>query len=350
MVNATSITWLCVGGVMGLALLAEVLHARHLKRPGVARLAFGPEGRGRGWTAIAPFVRVVALGLLTWGLITLYVIDPKVAKPKKVSEKDFKRLLVVLDVSPSMHLSDAGPLMKQTRAKRAAEIVMSVLDRIVLDQTRVSVVCFYNGAKPVVVDAKDPAVIRNILADLPLDQAFDHGKTKLFDGLREAANIARPWREKSTTVILASDGDTVPDAGMPEMPRSVAKVLVVGVGDARAGKFIDGHTSRQDVSTLRQVANRLRGMYHDGNEKHLPSEMIASLAEAVDMVTEEKAGKREMAIAAVAAGAAMMALLPVMLAVFGTRWRVGRLYVQERAGVGGQALPQRGGALAATIR
>ena len=44
------------------------------------------------------------------------------------------------------------------------------------------------------------------------------------------------------------------------MPASVAGVLVVGVGDPQAGMFIDGHQSRQDVSTLRQIAARLRGV------------------------------------------------------------------------------------------
>jgi Ca-activated chloride channel family protein len=59
------------------------------------------------------------------------------------------------------------------------------------------------------------------------------------------------------------------------MPDSVRKVLVVGVGDSRTGKFIDGRQSRQDVPTLRQIAARLAGAYHDGNEKQLPSALLA---------------------------------------------------------------------------
>ena len=41
-----------------------------------------------------------------------------------------------------------------------------------------------------------------------------------------------------------------------------------------AGKFIAGHQSRQDASTLRQVAVRLSGTYHNGNEKHLPTVLL----------------------------------------------------------------------------
>jgi Ca-activated chloride channel family protein len=201
---------------------------------------------------------------------------------------------------------------------------MSVLDRVALEQAKVTVVAFYNGAKPVVVDAEDPNVVRNILADLPLDYAFDLGKTNLFAGLTEAFNIAKPWREKSATLFVVSDGDTVPEAGMPVPPPSIGRVIVLGVGDSRVGKFIDGHQSRQDAATLRQVAARLHGVYHDGNEKHLPSQFIADLAQALPLREDTKAGKRELAICATAAGAFLVAAVPVALALAGTGWRPGR--------------------------
>src|SRR4029079_6796839 len=98
-----------------------------------------------------------------------------------------------------------------------------------------SVVACYNGAKPVVVDTKDLEVVRNIFGELPLQYAFPAGKTDLFSGLTEAAKIAQPWQPKSTLLLLLSDGDTVPATGMPKLPASIAAVLVVGVGDPRAG-------------------------------------------------------------------------------------------------------------------
>src|SRR5688572_6701290 len=279
--------WSVVISVFVLALLAEYLHARRVRR--IAPLAFGPARRPRAWTALTPFLRAAGVALITWGLVTLYVIDPKPRQAKTIADKDMKRLLIVLDVSPSMDITDSGPTFSQTRGKRAAELLQSILGRIIIEQTRVTVIAVYNGALPVVIDTKDHAVIKNILNDLPLGHAFDFGKTKLLDGIREATSTAKPWREKSTTLIVVSDGDTVPDAGMPELPRSIVKTLVIGVG-SREGKFIDGHTSRQDSSTLRQIATRLRGVYHDGNEKHLPSETITDLAEAIPMSAEQKVG------------------------------------------------------------
>ena len=305
-----------------LTALAEWLHGRRVRR--VAALAFGPEGKPREWVWMAPFGRSLAVAALVWGLVTLFLLDPKVLRPKKSPEGGYRHLVIVLDVSPSMQLSDAGPGGLQTRAKRAAEVLMSILSRVALEQCRVSVVAFYSSAKPVVIDTADPEVVRNILDGLPLDQAFNVGKTRILDGIKEACELAKDWRGGSTTLVIASDGDTVPDAGMPTLPPSIGQVLVIGVGDARLGKFIDGHQSRQDASTLRQVATRLRGAYHDGNEKHLPSPSLNALARTLPMREEKETGRRELAIGASVVGAMLLAFLPVALAVAGSSWRPGR--------------------------
>ena len=176
-----------------------------------------------------------------------------------------------------MRLKDAGPNADQSRMKRGADVMESFFQRVPVEIYLMSVVACYNGAKPVVVDTKDLEVVRNIFGDLPMHYAFTAGKTDLFSGLAEAAKIAQPWQPRSTLLLMLSDGDTVPATGMPKMPASIADVLVVGVGDPRTGSFIDGRMSRQDACTLRQIAARLGGIYHDGNQKHLSSELLAQL-------------------------------------------------------------------------
>ena len=308
--------------VFAFVLIAEWLHARRVRR--VAILAFGRAGKPEAWTVIVPPLRALALAALTWGLITLYVIDPRVSRPSEAPDASLRRILLLLDVSPSMQLTDAGIGHKQTRARRASEVVMSILERVVLEQAKVTVVAFYSSAKPVVVDAKDPNVIKNIMNDLPLDQAFEIGKTSIPDGLREAFNVAKPWREKSTTLLVVTDGDTIPATGLPPAPPSIGRTFVIGVGDPRVGKFIDGHQSRQDASTLRQLAARLGATYHDGNEKHLPSETFAELAEALPVKEKRETGRREAAIAAAADGGLVTALIPLALGLAGSRWQPGR--------------------------
>jgi Ca-activated chloride channel family protein len=308
-----------------LAGVAEFLHARRVHR--LAALAFGPSGKPAPWVHAAPFLRVGALAALAWGLATLFLLEPKhyaLGREEVRREGDYRHALLVLDVSPSMRLVDAGPTKTESRLHRVRDLMESFFERVPIEEFRISVVAVYNGAKPVVVDTKDFDVVRNVLGDLPMHWAFPAGKTKLFDGLEEAAKLAKPWNPRSTTVVVLTDGDTVPASGMPRMPDSVRSVLVVGVGDARTGKFIDGRQSRQDVPTLRQIAARLSGAYHDGNEKQLPSALVldATGIEAEDVF--EKLSRREYALIASVAGAAVLAALPVLLAAFGTRWRPGR--------------------------
>lgn len=310
--------------VFVLASLAEALHARRVKR--LAALAFGPRERPAAWARAAPFVRTAALTALAWGLMTLMLVEPRRQSGGQSADRqarDPEHVLLVLDVSPSMRLVDAGPSKAQSRMQRARDLMESFFDRVPIEQYRVSVVAVYNGAKPVVIDTQDFEVVRNILGDLPMHYAFTSGKTKLFDGLEEAARIAKPWNPRSTTLIVLSDGDTVPATGMPSMPAAVRSVLVVGVGDPFAGKFIDGRQSRQDVPTLQQIAARLHGTFHNGNTKHLASSLIAAAAGAREEDVFEKLTRREYAQIAAAAGALFLGILPLMLHLFGTSWRPG---------------------------
>lgn len=302
--------------------LAEWLHVRRCRS--VARLAFGPGGLPRPWTKAVPWLRIAAVGALTWGFLTLLQIGPQsVRREEFVPEGGFRHLVIALDVSPSMQLADAGADGKQTRALRAGEVLMSLLQRIALDQVRVSIVAFYTGAKPVVVDTSDMEVVKNCLNDLPLDIAFNVGKTELLEGVRQSVELAKAWPPNSATLVIVSDGDTIPDSGMPQMPASIHRALVVGVGDALAGKYIDGHQSRQDATTLRQLAARLKGDYFDANQKHLPSTALAALSKSLPLRDTRERGRREAALLGIGFGSAVLAGLPVALALAGSVWQAG---------------------------
>jgi Ca-activated chloride channel family protein len=304
-----------------LALAAETLHAARTKR--LARLAFGPGQKPAAWARMAPALRVIALAALSWGLITLLELPPKVHVAETIPDNERRHVLIVLDVSPSMRLKDAGPNADQSRMQRASVVMESFLQRVPIELYLLSVVDCYNGAKPVVVDTKDLEVVRNIFGDLPMHYAFSAGKTDLFSGLGEAARIARPWQPRSTLLLMLTDGDTVPATGMPKLPASVADVLIVGVGDPRQGSFIDGRMSHQDTSTLRQIAVRLGGVYHDGNSKHISTATLNAMTVIPRKTAFERLSRREYALLACGIGASLLALLPVLLHQFGTRYRPG---------------------------
>jgi Ca-activated chloride channel family protein len=307
--------------VVILATAAEVLHLRRCRK--VALLAFGPRSAPAPWVSLAPPLRVLALGGLTWGLATLYELVPKPRQAGVLAEEEYRHLLLVLDVSPSMRLEDAGPTGKEPRRKRAAELLTSFFSRIPIDHYRMTMLATYTGAKPVVVNTTDMEIVRNILNDLPMQYAFKAGPTDIFSGLQEAARIALPWRPKSTILMILSDGDTVPATGMPKMPESIDSVVVVGVGDIQAGRSIAGHQSRQDASTLRQLAVRLGGTYHNGNEKQLPTDLLVRLTTVPGRSIFDRLTRREYALIAIAAGSTVVALLPLLLHYLGTSYTPG---------------------------
>ena len=307
--------------VLLVALFAEWLHTRRIHR--VAALAFGPTRRPALWAMTAPWLRAISAAALAWALVTLWQLSPKIHEAEAVKESDYKHVILVLDVSPSMRLEDAGPDKQLSRLHRTSEVMESFFKRVTIQQYRISVVAVYNGALPVVIDTFDIDVVRNTISDLPMHHAFKAGKTDLFSGLEEAARIAQPWKPNSTTIILLSDGDTVPATGMPRMPASVGNLVVVGVGDPTTGKFIDGRQSRQDVSTLRQIAARLKGTYHNGNEKHLSSELLKQLTTEEAESVWERLTKREYALIAAALACLIYAILPILLHYQGTNWRPG---------------------------
>lgn len=335
---------LAMSVVVLVAAVAESLHARSVRR--VSRLAFGPGGRPAIWARYAPAVRVASLGALAWGLTTLYLLDAKSHRSAdEIPENEKKHLILVLDVSPSMRLKDAGPERKQSRMHRARDVLDSLFGRVGIRQYLVSVVATYNGAIPIVEKSHDPEVLRNILSDLPMHYAFPKGNTDLFAGLEEAARIAKPLRPRSATLLLVTDGDTVPATGMPKMPASIANKLIIGVGDSRQGTFIDGRHSRQESSVLRQIAIRLGGVYHDGNERHISSEILRTIAQSGEASNVDNLTRREYALLACALGATFFSLLPLALQRAGTRWRPGVNYAGastsspfRKGGPGGVAL------------
>ncbi len=308
--------------VAAVAFLAESWHLRRIRR--VSFLAFGPRGRPAIWTYAAPVLRVLAIAALCWGLLSLMlIVEARVHNSDEIAEKDYKHLVLITDVSPSMHLEDAGIEQDQSRRKRASKVLESLFNRIPIRQFKISVIAVYTDAKLLIEDSKDYEVVRHILEELPMWHAFKSGKTKLIDGISYAAKMVRPWNPNSTYIVMLTDGDTVPAIGMPKMPASVAEFIVVGVGDSHNGRFIDGHQSRQDINTLRQIANRLGGVYHNGNQKHLSSQVISQLIQNQKNDSIENWTRREWALAAVLVGSAILALLPVLLHYFGTTYTAG---------------------------
>lgn len=304
--------------IIALAVLVTVafgewMHRRRTAR--VSRLAFGIANRPALWTHCVPVVRPIAAALATWGLLFLATFDPVEIDltPAKVASS---HLLVLLDVSPSMQLKDAGAESEKiSRAKRAGDVVQGILDRLDMQTTRITIVAFYTDAIAIVQDTFDKEVIRNALDGLPMYVGFEGGPTNLQRGLTVAFDIARLWPADSSTLLIVTDGDVA--ASLPAaLPSSIADTIVIGLGDPLKGMMVSGHNSRQDSMGLWQLAARLGGQFHDGNRKHLPSEVVQSLA----MIAPRVGGlfsARDLALLSTAIGCSILALASPMLTLFG---------------------------------
>lgn len=333
-------------GAAALVALAEWLHARRVRR--VERLAFGPLGPAR-WARAAPALRVAAAGLSAWGAVALLLHTSERTSTRPTREAS-QHLLVALDVSPSMQVADAGPRDVTTlpseaasspprpgdrragrdrlkRAVWAGTLVQAIIDRLDTETTRITVIAFYTEALPILIETFEKEVVANMLDGLPMYVGFEGGGTEVAKGIEKAYEVARPWPERSATLVIVSDGDST-NAPLPSRrPDSIADVIVIGVGDPKSPTTVGGHRSRQDTESLKRIAAQLGGTFHEGNERQLPSAVLAGLSMITPRGTDA-IGIREAGLIAVAVGSAILALVGPALLLFGVR----RSYRLERRG------------------
>jgi len=312
----------------GLAALGEWLHAGRIAR--VASLAFGPGGRARRWTLAAPAIRVIALAGLAWSLLTLISFNNLIRDRDRKSHAS-RHLMVLLDVSPSMLLKDAGESGDMMRTARASAVLKSVLDRVPGDHVRFSAAGFYTETRLLVNECQDRELILHLAGGTPFHITYKPGKTDLLKCLNEAGELMKEWERKSTTLLVISDGDSVPPAGLKPMPSSVSQVIFAGVGDSGRGTFIDGHLSRQDSATLSQLSRRLNGTFYDCNTRQIPSEALAKLNAEEPGAAKWKTDRRLLALITLAVSASLLTLLPLLLEYLGSAWRPRRVATKPLA-------------------
>jgi len=303
--------------------VCEWLHARRGAR--LARLAFGPAERPRAWARVVPAYRVVTITGLTWSLVYLLLASTlqgpmQIAPPGDEADADTQELIFLLDYSPSMLLEDSGEEGLTARRDRMAAVISSVLDRAG-PHVRYTLICFYTQPLPVVQSAYDKAIVRNVLNDLPIERAMSPGKTDLGGAVAKAMDVARGLPDGSTTLILATDGDTDNPPIVGDLPDALTQALVLGVGGTKVGLPIDGHLSRQDVDLLEDLATNLDGQYLNVNQTHVPATAIGHLLSSPAAPTQPGWTLTRIAYTLFIALAALYALLPVAQEYFASNWQ-----------------------------
>lgn len=260
---------------------------------------------------------------MTWALVFLLLTSQTLfadrSSSNEIPSDEIEHTLLLCDLSPSMRLVDAGEMGELTRREQMKKVVTSIVERFG-KQVRYTLVCFYTKPVPMVKDASDKAILYNVLDDLPIEKAIGPGKTDLAAAVNKGLELATDHPEKSTTLILVTDGDTIELNDLEAVPPSVKKALVLGVGNTREGISIDGHLSRQDPTVLSYVAAHLKGEYVDVNQKLLGSGAISHLVQAGSTTARRRWNKADIALMVFIASACLYALLPVFQEFLGSEW------------------------------
>lgn len=315
--------------VLLLVSLAEWLHGRRIRV--AARLAFGPAESAKPWTRAVPLLRVASLTVFALGAVTLLMMKmeaPDDASAKERDNAEATRLVFVADLSPSMFLEDAGPEGTQTRQARMREVVEGILQRV-SGNLRFGVIGFYTDSLPVVMEARDPELVRNVFNGLPLTYAMPIGQTDLGKAVNATLDLVADFPKGSTRLVIFTDGDSVNLVPLNARPASVKEVLVLGLGNPHKGTFIDGHQSRQEAETLQRLATGLMGTYEDVNTKHLATTALGDLVVPLAL-PQSGLSLAQLAVLAMVLGALINALIPLALEYFGSDWKVS---VAERSRV-----------------
>jgi hypothetical protein len=231
-------------------------------------------------------------------------------------------LVIVLDITGSMMLTDGGP-NGETRLDWACARLRSALEGATKGGFVTTVLAVGTGMKPVVIDTDDIGVVYDILDGLPLGQAFERGYTDLYGGLRESLAFCHRWDPGSTTMVIVTDGDTG-DAIPLQRPAALERLLFLGAGSGD-GRDIGNYRSRQKSAVLSSIAeqldDRLSCSYINCSSSEVPAAAFRHLSAAAELPTE-RGGSAAPALTALGAGL-LLSVLPLALLVWGSSWCAG---------------------------
>ncbi len=293
---------------------AEFLHARRIQA--TAPLLRANQASPAPWTHHLPWIRTVCIALLAGALSILFHASDSTQRGKNHLRE--RHLIVLLDVSPSMLIRDAGESGSESRAERASRILTELLNRCPGDHLKISLVAFYTEPKPLVQATNDRNVIRYMASELPLHILFKPGKTDLLKSLNLTPKLIPELPYRSASLLVLSDGDAIANTGLNPLPNSFDEALFVGVGRTSGGTFIDDHNSRQDSASLASLARRLRATYLDLNLKPLPLNVLPNLTlpSSSSPLSSDRLVPLAKAVAAISSG--VLSLIPIALSAFGT--------------------------------
>jgi Ca-activated chloride channel family protein len=220
------------------------------------------EPRRPGWLLIAGVAAaIVALARPQWGRQEEPMFDRS------------REILIAIDLSRSMLTPDVAP----SRLERGKLLIQSLLDR--LHGERVGLVAFSGTAFLQAPMSADYEILREFLPQLNPDFLPDAG-TNYGPMLETSAEAFSAGSDADRFLIVLSDGGANDDDWQSKISGLTKKgvhVIALGIGSAAGGFIPDGHggfikddrgavvLAKLDSESLRQLADRTRGVYRDAS-------------------------------------------------------------------------------------
>ena len=255
----------------------------------------------------APLWRSLSLTVLC-GLALLTWMDPRQGEEAVAVEKRGLDLIFCLDTSRSMLARDLEP----TRLLRAKQDMKSVLPALA-GGDRIALVVFAGEAKLWVPLTHDLDSFRQLLDEVDTN-VVPVGGSDVAAALRKARELADPEHDKTTAVVLLTDGEDLAGAGRQaglELAGAGIHVHTVGYGSTYGSKITlqeDGKesflrsrsgeevVSVMDAESLRAIAQATGGEFVRADAMALPlrqlyDKRLAPLVKRSYDAGEEKAHK-----------------------------------------------------------
>jgi Ca-activated chloride channel family protein len=239
------------------------------------------EGKSRaGYLPLAVGLAMVALAQPRWGV------------QESTGEEPAREVMIALDLSRSMLVTDVAP----SRLQRAQALVRAILDR--LHGERVGLVVFAGTAYVQVPLSSDYQIIREFLPVLEPGYLPQGGSdyTGMLRAVREGFGESAG---SDRTLFVLSDGESTTEgwqAELAELKRSSVTVVALGIGTAEGGPVppaVEGEKSparsRLEPGTLRSLAAET-GLYREAGAA---LDVGAVLAESVALGQKARWTRRQ---------------------------------------------------------
>ena len=237
--------------------------------------------------------------LLAFASLSVALVNPKIGTKLETVRSQGVDIVFAVDVSKSMLAEDIAP----NRLEKSKQLVTQIINNLASD--RVGIIAYAGKAFPQLPITTDYASAKMFLQNMNTDMLSSQG-TAISEAIELAKTYYDDEQQTNKILILITDGED--HAGdvlniAEEANEEGIQIISVGVGTTKGGpipikrngvvmnykKDNQGETviTRLDESTLKAIADRVQGVYIQGNNTGEVVDNIKDILEKTDKTEYE---------------------------------------------------------------